>query len=78
MKIYEVTNIRAIAECAGDTESQDAVLVHEIADRFHDGDCIIFGYSAENFRDDSDVLAALQNESPISDFTMDEHGIYHA
>lgn len=78
MKIYEITDIQAIAECAGDTELQNAVLVHEIKDKFNDGDCILFGYSSADFENDSDVLAALQNETPESDFTIDKHGIYHA
>lgn len=77
MKIYEIMNIRAVAECAGDTECQDAVLVHEVTDKFRNGDCILFGYSSEDFEDDADVLAALQNESPVSDFTIDDCGIYH-
>lgn len=78
MQIYEITDIKAIAECAGDTELQNAVLVHEIKDKFNDGDCIIFGYSSADFENDSDVLTALQNETPESDFTIDKHGIYHA
>lgn len=77
MKTYELMSIRAIAECAGDTEAQDSVLVHEIADKFRNGDCILFGYSSEDFEDDADVLAALQNESPVSDFTIDVYGTYH-
>lgn len=78
MKIYEITDIQAIAECAGDTEPQNAVLVHEIKDKFKNGDCILFGYSATDFENDSDVLTALQNETPENDFTIDKHGIYHA
>ena len=78
MKIYEITDIHAIAECAGDTEPQNSVLVHEKADKFRNGDCIIFGYSSADFENDSDVLTALQNETPESDFTIDKHGIYHA
>jgi hypothetical protein len=78
MKIYEITDIKAIAECAGDTEPQNSVLVHEKADKFRNGDCILFGYSSGDFENDSDVLTALQNETPESDFTIDKRGIYHA
>lgn len=77
-RIYETTDIKAVAECAGDTKPQRAVLVHEKADKFGNGDCILFGYSSEDFENDSDVLAALQNENPESDFSIDESGIYHA
>lgn len=78
MKIYEITDIKAIAERAGDTEPQSSVLVHEKADKFRSGDCILFGYSSADFENDSDVLTALQNETPESDFLIDKHGIYHA
>lgn len=77
-RIYETTDIKAVAECAGDTETQNAVLVHEKADKFGNGDCILFGYLSEDLKNDSDVLAALQSETPESNFSIDESGIYHA
>lgn len=76
--MYTITNIKAIAESANDTEIQNALLVHLNKDPFNDGDCILFGYSADELKNDSDITDALANSTPISDYTMDENGIYHA
>lgn len=81
MKIgnYEIRNIKAVAESAGDNENQvqGAVMVHLISDKFHDGDCILFGYHTADFANEYDITDALQNESPISDFYINEDtGVY--
>lgn len=47
--IYELTEIQAIAENAGDTEAQDALRIHLTADEFSDGDCILYGYKLDDF-----------------------------
>ena len=76
--LYTLTLIKAIAECAGDTDIQDAILVHLNDDEFKDGDCILFGYSINDFENDSDITEALINNAPISAYTIDHNGIYHA
>ena len=75
--MYTITAIKAIADSANDTEIQEAVLVHLNKDSFNDGDCILFGYSAEDFECDNDITEALNNDTPSSDYTIDDNGIYH-
>lgn len=73
-EIYELTSVKATAP--GETETQDAILVHLKKDAFSDGDCILFGYSAEDFDCDDDITDALINNTPESCYTIDENGIY--
>lgn len=75
--MFEITTIKAIAECAGESEVQDALLIHEINDEFHNGDCILFGYSADELTSDEEIAEALINNTPISDWSI-ENGIYIA
>lgn len=76
--MYEITTIKAIAECANETEIQDAILIHENNDEFSNGDCILFGYSADELEADEDITDALINNTPCTDFTIDNKGVYHA
>ncbi len=76
--MYTLTAIKAIAESANDVEVQDAILVHLNKDKFNDGDCVLFGYSIDDFENDNDITDALINNTPISDYTVDDNGIYHA
>lgn len=75
---YTITNIMAIAESANDTEIQCAVLVHLNKDNFNVGDCVLFGYSVDDFENDDDITEALENNTPSSYYTIDDNGIYHA
>lgn len=77
MKKYEITEIKAIAESAGDTSIQDALRIHLVEDQYADGDCILFGYSASELEEDDEITEALCNNTPESDFYIDEAGIYH-
>lgn len=75
-KIYEITSIKAINASAGDTEPQDAILVHHIGDEFGDDDCILFEYTKE-FESDDEITDTLQNETPSIAFTISEKtGVY--
>lgn len=78
INLYTLTAVKAIAESAGDTEVQDAIRVHLNSDEFGDGDCILYGYSMDEFTCDEDITDALTNNSPETYFTIDENGIYHA
>lgn len=76
--IYELTEVKAIAECAGDTEVQDALLIHEMKDEFCDGDCILYGYTLDDFDGEDEITDALISGAPESAFEINEDGIYHA
>lgn len=57
--------IRAIAKSAGDTtEYQNAVLIHDLRDKYHDGDCIAFGWDLPE--DSDDATAILKDVSSHS------------
>lgn len=75
MTKYELTEIKAIAANAGDTEVQDAILIHLTNDEFHGGDCVLFGYSLDELETDEDIETALNNEYTSSCFAV-ENGIY--
>lgn len=49
----EFTACTAIAASIGDTERQNAVLVHDLNDEFRDGDFIAFGYDLPEDEDDA-------------------------
>lgn len=76
--MYEITTIKAIAECAEELIIQDALLIHEVKDEFGNGDCILFGYTKDELISDEDVQDALMNNTPISDWTIDKNNVYHA
>lgn len=76
--MYEITTIKAIAECAGEPEIQDALLIHNTNEEFNDGDCILFGYTADEFEADEDITEALINNTPCTAWTVDGEGVYHA
>ena len=73
---FEINTIKAIAECAGESEVQEALLIHEKNDEFHNGDCILFGYSADELTSDEEVADALFNNTPETYWTV-EDGIYY-
>lgn len=75
--MYEITSIKAVAECAGEKEVQEALLIHEIKDEFCNGDCILFGYSEDELTTDEEIKIALTNNTPVSDWTY-ENGIFYA
>lgn len=75
---YELTEVKAIAENAGDTEAQDALRVHLVSDEYADGDCILYGYSLDDFSSASEITDVLMSENPETSFDIDEDGIYHA
>lgn len=75
MKKYTLTEIKAVAY--GDTEVQDAILVHDNEYEFEDQDVIIFGYSMEEFDSDNAVDEVLVNEYCPTCFCR-EDGIYYA
>lgn len=75
MKKYTLTSIKAVAY--GDTEVQDAILVHDNTYEFEDQDVIIFGYSMEEFDSDNAVDEVLVNECCPTWFRRDD-GIYYA
>ena len=75
MKRYELTEIKAIAY--GDTEVQDAILVHDREDEFGDGDCLIFDASIDHFNSDEDVEYRLINDCCPTYFDIVD-GIYYA
>ena len=56
--MFIITKGTAIAVCAGDTERQEAIYVHDTNDEFGDGDAIIFGVTAEQADDltDEDIV----------------------
>ena len=76
--MYTLTLIKAIAECAGDTESQDAIIVHLNSDEFGDGDSILFGYSLDDLTTDEEITDAIINTTPCTYWEIDDSGVYHA
>lgn len=75
MKRYELTEIKAIAN--GDTEVQDAILVHDCEYGFHDQDNIIFDAELDRFNSDADVEEALQSDY-CTTYSRIENDIYYA
>ena len=61
----EFTACTAIAE--GDTERQQAVLVHDVGDEFRDGDGVIFGV---DLPDNADSANALLQEYIETDYEV--------
>lgn len=73
--MYEITNIKAVA--TGDIVVQDALLIHATNDDHHDGDCILYGYTADELISDDDIAEALINNTPDTDWTI-YNGVYYA
>ena len=58
IKNIEFTACSAIALEAGDTERQPAIFVHDISDKYKNGDSVLFGYDLpEDERDVKNILA---------------------
>lgn len=49
----EFTSCTAIAATIGDTERQNAVLVHDLDDEFHNGDFVAYGWELPEDEDDA-------------------------
>ena len=73
---YEVTAIKVIAD--GDTEVQDAVLVHDKKREFHGGDVIMFCVNIEELTSDKAVDYEMFYGYLSSAWNIDDDGIYHA
>lgn len=78
IEFYELTEIKAIAENAGETEPQDALRIHLVNDEYADGDCILYGYTLDDFSSADEITAALKNETTETSFEINENGIYCA
>ena len=75
MEKYTLTAIKAVAH--GDTEVQDAILVHENTYAFNDQDVIIFGYSMDEFTTDEEVEMVLDDDYCPTWFSH-EDDVYYA
>jgi len=73
---FEILKIKAISKYDEAGAMQDALLIHESGDKFRDGDCILFGYSAEDFETADDIANAIHDSAASSCFGIDENGIY--
>lgn len=60
----EFTACTAIAASIGDSERQNAVLVHDLNDEFHNGDFVAFGYDLpEDEEDAQNILSDASAQS---------------
>jgi len=60
----------------GETETQTALLIHDMADTDCNGDCIVTGYELPKDADDAQNI--LADTALTSDWTLDGGtGIYH-
>lgn len=84
MKIgaYEITNIKAVAECDAIDEVQNALFVNSVNDELGDGNCLLFNWTEEDFEEYNEyereerLVEALQSEHPTSDY-CEVNGIYY-
>jgi 5'(3')-deoxyribonucleotidase len=77
----EIEEIKAIAERSDENrEVQDALLIHDLSDTYHDGDQIIFGCGMP--ADNEEASAMIENENTgtayVDVFYADKNGVYHA
>ena len=68
---FEITLGTAIAFSAGDNTRQPAIFVHQLTDRFSDGDCIVFGIDLIDDLDESDIIDLLRDESSTTAADID-------
>ncbi|MBO7714620.1 MAG: hypothetical protein J6S85_13675 [Methanobrevibacter sp.] len=73
---FEILKIKAISKYDESEAIQDALLIHEDGDEFRDGDCVLFGYSAEDFETADDIAAAVQNECASTCYYINANGIF--
>ncbi len=78
---YELTEVKAIAESAGDTEAQNALFIIEKADDFQPGDWqewILYDYELTSFDTEEEIEDAIYHSNyATKSYEEDENGVYH-